>query len=129
MHGRVVTNLEDMENLENSGNLKNCQNFKKNLKKKDKKKHLKKFSKFRGQLREILYFCGKPAWQGAHKPGKHGKPGKLREFEKFQGKLREILYFCGKTWKPQGKCKTFDIILNENVFQRTFLSRVSQGKV
>ena len=66
-----------------------------------------------------------------YKPGKHGKPGKLREFEKlskFQGKLREILYFCGKTWKTEGKCKICDIILNENVFQRTFLFRVSQGK-
>ena len=32
-------------------------------------------------------------WQGGHKPGKHGKPGKLRESEKLsksQGKLREI---------------------------------------
>ena len=64
--------------------------------------------------------------QGGH------KPGKLREFEKlskFQGKLREILYFRRKTWKTQGKCETCDIILNENVFQRTFFSRVSQGKV
>ena len=70
--------------------------------------------------------------QGGHKPGKHGKPGKLREFEKLlksQGKLREIYYFCRKTWKTQGKCKMCHIIVNENVFQETFLSRVSQGKV
>ena len=64
--------------------------------------------------------------QGGH------KPGKLREFEKLlksQGKLREIFYFCRKSWKTQGKYKICHIIVNENVFQGTFLSRVSQGKV
>ena len=68
---------------------------------------------------------------GGHKPGKHGKPGKLREFEqllKSQGKLRNLL-FLQKTWKAQGKCKICHIIVNENVFQGTSLSRVSQGKV
>ena len=37
--------------------------------------------------------CRDVHFQGGHKPGKHGKPGKLREFEKLsksQGKLREI---------------------------------------
>ena len=39
--------------------------------------------------------CSVPSffYQGGHKPGIHGKPGKLREFEKLsesQGKLREI---------------------------------------
>ena len=60
------------------------------------------------------------------------KPGKLEEFEKMlksQGKLREIFYLCRKTWKTQGKCKICHIIVNENVFQGTFLSLVSQGKV
>ena len=72
--------------------------------------------------------------QGGHKPGKHGKPGKLREFEKLlksQGKLREnsgkSIIFAEKPGK--GKCKICHIIVNENVFQGTFLSRVSQGKV
>ena len=35
-------------------------------------------------------------FQGGHKPGKHGKPGKLSEFEKLlnsRGMLREILVF------------------------------------
>ena len=43
--------------------------------------------------------------------------------------LKEIFYFCRKTWKTQGKCKICHIIVNENVFQGTFLFRVSLGKV
>ena len=68
-------------------------------------------------------------FQGGHKPGRHGK---LREFEKFvqiSGKTQGNLLFLQKTWKTQGKCKICNIIVNENVFQGTFLSRVSQGKV
>ena len=64
--------------------------------------------------------------QGGH------KPGKLKEFEelpKSQGKLLNIFYFCGKTLKTQGKYKIWHILVNENVFQRTFLPHVSQGKV
>ena len=71
-----------------------------------------------------IYQCG-------HKPEKHGKPGKLREFEKllkYQGKLREIRTFCRKTWKTQGKCIICDIIRNNNVFQRIFLSSCSEKK-
>ena len=63
---------------------------------------------------------------------KHGKPGKLWDFEKLsesQGKLKEILILW-KNWKTQGKCKKkCDIISNENVFQRTFLSDISQGNI
>ena len=72
---------------------------------------------------------GRGKWK--NREGGH-KPGKLREFEKLlksQRKLREIFYFCRKTWKTQGKCKICHIIVNKNVFQGTFLSLVSQGKV
>ena len=34
-----------------------------------------------------------------------------------------------KTWKTRANCKICDINANKNVFQQTFLSRVSQGKV
>ena len=60
--------------------------------------------------------------------GKHGTPVKLGEFEKLS-KSQGNLYFCGKTWKTQAKCKMCHIIVNENVFQLTILSCVSQGKV
>ena len=67
--------------------------------------------------------------QGGHKPGKLGKLRELEKLLKSQGKLREIFYFCRKTCnKTQGKCEVCHIIINKNVFQGTFLCRVSQGK-
>ena len=41
-------------------------------------------------------------YQGGHKPGKQGKPGKLNEFEKLsesQGDLREICILIEKPGK------------------------------
>ena len=76
-------------------------------------------------IQTLHFWCGQ-------KPGKHAKPRKIREFEKLSkfhwnsGKL-EFLWI--KTWKTRGKSKICDINVNKNVFQQTFLSRVTQGKV
>ena len=61
-------------------------------------------------------------WKNLEKSGNLKNCQNLRE---TQGNLN----FCGKTWKTQGKCKICDINVNKNVFQQTFLSRVTQRKV
>ena len=43
--------------------------------------------------------------------------------------LREIRIFVDKNMENLGKCKICDINVNKIVFQQTFLSRVTQGKI
>ena len=54
-------------------------------------------------------------YQGGHKPGKHGKPGKLREFENLS-KSQGNLDFCRKNLENSGKMKLCDMIANKNAF-------------
>ena len=94
-----------------------------------------KTAKSCGDLEKCLFPDANVVLQGGHKPGKHGKPRKRREFEKLsksQGKLREILYFVEKPGKLRENVKYVtqsSMEVYENVFHRSFLSRVSQGKV
>ena len=62
-------------------------------------------------------------------PWKTWKTQGIKKIVKISGKFQGNFNFCGKTLKTQGKCKICDIIVNENVFQQTFLSHVSQGKI
>ena len=49
-------------------------------------------------------------------------PGKLRKFERLSKSQRNLFTFCGKPGKFMENVKC-DMIVNENVFQQTFLSR------
>ena len=83
----------------------------------------------------FFYPLGNPdvvflVWHG-HKPAKHGnleRSGNFEKLSKFKWKLREIRIFVEKNMENSGKCKICDINVNKNVFQQTFLSRVTQGK-
>ena len=48
---------------------------------------------------------------------------------RISGKTQGNLNYCRKTWKTHGKCEICDIIANESVFQRIFLSWVAQRKI
>ena len=53
----------------------------------------------------------------------------LENLENLREKSGKFELLGKETWKTQGKCKIFGIIVDETVFHRIILHRIAQGKV